>query len=477
MGLNIFNARLSEISNKDYLFLHYDYFRLKKLIDKDIHNLPRKVNEYFEVISGYAFSSKDYTDVGVKLIRISNISKYGELLYTEMSKLPIEYQDKYSKYLLKNNDIIIGMTGDGKNFKTGIVLNSTNNVLLNQRVGILRLKENIKYNEKFFYYMTKLDFFQNQIKIVAMGKTQKNVSPFDLLKIQIPNTNLKIQNKAIEKIKPIEKEIQTLKAEKKDDLEIINNVFSKEFNIDLTEVKRLDSTKQFNLKLQNTILKNDLIRTSFKWHKLKIIQSYMYKDIKCIEKLSNFIISTKNGWSPQSSEVEKGTPILGQEHILKNGKISLLASKYTVLTRNNIEDFYIKKNDFFVSRGNTVELVALAGIVTDDIEDNILYPDLYIKIEFNEEYINKQYMAYLFNSFFGRIYFKHVAKGKNQTMVKVSSKELHDFYVPLPDKTMQQEIVDKIQTQIDSQKDVDKQIEDKQGEISKIIEDCIQKNG
>ena len=309
-----------------------------------------------------------------------------------------------------------------------------------------------------------------------MGKTQKNVSPFDLLKIKIPNIDLEIQNKIMEKIEPIEKEIETLKTENKDNLEIINDVFLKEFNIDLEEVKKLDNTKKFNLKLQDIILKNDLIRTSFKWQKLEIIQSYMYKNIKCIEKLSKYIISTRNGWSPQSSEVEEGTPVLGQEHILKNGKISLLASKYTVLTRNNIENFYIKKNDFFVSRGNTIELVALAGLVTDDIEDNILYPDLYIKIDFDEKYINKQYMAYLFNSFFGRIYFKHVAKGKNQTMVKVSSKELYDFHVPLPDKTIQQAIVDKIQTQIDSQNKIEEQIENKQEEISQIIENAIQSN-
>ena len=57
------------------------------------------------------------------------------------------------------------------------------------------------------------------------------------------------------------------------------------------------------------------------------------------------MIITKNGWSPQSSEVEDGTPILGQEHILKDGKIELSPSKFTTLSKNNIEDFYIKEND------------------------------------------------------------------------------------------------------------------------------------
>jgi len=144
----------------------------------------------------------------------------------------------------------------------------------------------------------------------------------------------------------------------------------------------------------------------------------------------------------------------------------LSASKFTTLIKSNIEDFYIKKNDFFVSRGNTVELVAIAGVVVDEIEEDIIYPDLYIKIELDEFYINKQYLAYLFNSFFGRIYFKHVSKGKNQTMVKISAKELYDFYLPIPT-----EEIHKIQ--IDNQKEIDKQIEEKEDEISRIIEDCI----
>ena len=150
MGLNTFSAKLSEISNKNYLFLHYNYFRLKKLIDTDIHKLTKKVSEYFEIKSGFAFSSKDYTDDGIKLIRISNISKYDELLYSEMSLLPIEYRNKYKKYLLQNNDIVIGMTGDGKTFKTGIVLNIIDDVLLNQRVGILRLKKILNTMKDFF---------------------------------------------------------------------------------------------------------------------------------------------------------------------------------------------------------------------------------------------------------------------------------------------------------------------------------------
>ncbi len=330
------------------------------------------------------------------------------------------------------------------------------------------------WNKKFVLYLLRTDILKNLLdNHIYRGIGISSYQESDFLKIQIPTIPLNIQNEIVKKLEPIEQEIQNLKVHKKDPLKIMNEVFADEFKIDLQKVFELDSIKSFSLKLQNVDSRNDLIRTSYKWHKLETIQSFMYEEIDCIEKLGKFIIQTKNGWSPESSEIEEGMPVLGQEHILKKGIIDLNPTKYTTLTKNNIQDFFVKQNDFFVSRGNTVELVALAGVVLEDIEQDIIYPDLYIKIDFNDELVDKQYMAFLFNSFIGRIYFKHVAKGKNQTMVKVSSKELLEFYLPLPDLIKQQQIVEKIKSQIDSQKLIDEQIEQKQKEISDLIYRCV----
>jgi type I restriction enzyme, S subunit len=207
---------------------------------------------------------------------------------------------------------------------------------------------------------------------------------------------------------------------------------------------------------------------------MQFIQEKLHEKIDCIKVLGSYIKATKNGWSPLSVEYGEGTPILGQEHFAFDGTLKIEPSKFTEETRNNIKDFYIKQGDFFVSRGNTVDLVALASIVKDEINNDILFPDLYIKVEFDETEINKEYVAYLFNSFFGRLYFKYVAKGKNQTMVKISSVELLNFRFPLPNKDLQTKIVEKIKTQIDKQNIFDSQIEFKQQEISKIIADAIQ---
>jgi len=460
-------SKISISKLAQHKFIRFD---LKYWIIQDNINLNNFIllKDLFEIINGNSYTQYyvEYkTDKA--FIRIGNLTFKGKINNTNLIYLDENFQIPKDKKL-KYNDLILATIGATIG-KINLAREYDNGAFSNNTV-VLRAKKII--NPIFYEKLFQTNLMQKYIFGIASQKAQPNLQTYDIEEIKIPNIDLILQNKAIKQIEPIEKEIQILKLQKKEHLEIINDIFNDEFQLNIDEINKLDNQKQFDLKLTNVTLKNDSLRTSFKWHKLEKIQSYMYKDINCIEKLSKYIIATKNGWSPESSEIEDGIPVLGQEHILKNGKISLSASKFTTLTKSNIQDFYVKKDDFFVSRGNTVELVAMAGLVTDEVEENILYPDLYIKIEF-DKIINKQYIAYLFNSFIGRLYFKHVAKGKNQTMVKVSSKELYDFYLPIPSKVIQQKLVTKIKTKIDNQKDIDKQIKQKQDEISRIIEDSI----
>lgn len=442
VGWNIFQANSNNlIPLRDILIPTYEIFDYKD--DEEYKGIPtgqEYLNEFGDIIS-----------------------------YQIITK---ENHPNRLKYKINSNSILISSLKGARTPALNFDFDLSGYVFSN---GFYIFQVSDNWNKKFILHLLRTNRLKNILdNNICRGIGISSYKEEDLLKIQIPNIDLSIQSQAIKQIEPIEKEIQNLKSQKKEDLEIINDVFSEEFDIDLQEVNRLDNIKKFNLKLQNVSFKNNLVRVSFKWQKLEQIQSYIYKNIRNIVKLSNHIIHINNGWSPVSSDIEDGTPVLGQENILKNGKISLQASKYTSLSRNNVANFYISKNDFFVSRGNTVDLVAMAGVVKDDVNKNIIYPDLYIKVEFDNT-VDKQYMAYLFNSFIGRVYFKHVSKGKNQTMVKISSKELLDFYLPLAGLKEQARIVKKIKLQLDTQKEIDSKIKKKQAEISLLIEEAIKK--
>ena len=158
--------------------------------------------------------------------------------------------------------------------------------------------------------------------------------------------------------------------------------------------------------------------------------------------LGKAVLSTQNGWSPRCNGGP--TPVLSLA-CLQNGTIDLTARKWTDLSRNDIDRFFVKEGDFFYSRGNTPELVALAGIASK-VNENIVFPDLLTRVEFDIELILPQYAVVLFNNTFGRQYFGNVPLGASPSMVKVSQKYMKNFQVPfLGNIKMQQKIIEKIQ--------------------------------
>ncbi|MBU1500314.1 restriction endonuclease subunit S, partial [Patescibacteria group bacterium] len=70
-------------------------------------------------------------------------------------------------------------------------------------------------------------------------------------------------------------------------------------------------------------------------------------------------------------------------------------------------------------------------------------------------------------------YFKYSAKGKNQTMVKISSDELNNFYLPVPSLKDQQKIVDEIKAELDKQEEMKQKIESERVKIDEIIGKAI----
>lgn len=220
--------------------------------------------------------------------------------------------------------------------------------------------------------------------------------------------------------------------------------------------------------------RNPNLRNSARWHKIAPIQEAMYANITCIKKLGDYIASTKNGWSPSCRESDSLNLVFGVSCISKNGVINYDDIKISDQTRTNIETYFAQENDFFVGRGNTTDLVALASVVEElPDEKNIIFPDLFIRIDFDEKIISKKYLAYLFNSIIGRYYFKYSAKGKNQTMVKISSDEINGFFLPVPPLNIQQRIIDEIKIELDSQEIIKTEIEVERNKIDEIIENAI----
>ena len=470
MGV-IAKTKFSEISKSHYLFSTYNYFRLRKLIDAKSYFQQVRLGDFFEIISGFAFSSKDYTDEGVSVCRIGDISKNNELLVDEMLKLPDEYFDVYEKYRVLQNDILIGLTGDGKFFKTCLVNLAEPEILLNQRVGILRLKKDIEnVSVKFISLLFNTDEVQNQIRIVAMGKTQKNVSPFDILNIKIPKTDFSEQESLVAKIIPVENEIITLKTNYLQPVNVVNRVFGEEFDFDWDEFEKIKRERTYNSSILN-FSNNVDCRMGIRFHNKagKYVQTFLEQITN--KRIKNFIsepIVLGKSVSPKNYDEDGEYFYIAMSNIktwaFDPEDCKKVSDEYSSSNLNKT----VQKGDILLARSGegTIGKVALI----EDEEINGIFADFTQRIRLSD--FDPLCAYYYFRSdFFQYLVYTHKKGLGNNTNIFPS--QIKEFPMPNWDKRKQAEIVDVIKNQLDEQRVIDRQIEEKQKAINKIIDEAI----
>ncbi len=472
--VSFFKTNISELNQDQYVRFDIDYIEFKRSIRDVNFKYLKDYVKNFE--TGQPITRDDYSEEGERTdyihLVVRNI-KNGELDLKDPIYIKEEKGLSLSSFKIEKGDIVVAISANcGASFYFENIVEGYQ-LTLSHYLAKFKVNTDL-INPRLLAYYLNSKTIQKYFRATETGKTQKNLSKTYLreLPILLP-TDINKQNEIFETINLFEFEISKLKNSKINQKYIINQVVSDEFNIYISDVASIDGVAKLNVKLSSISPRNNNLRDSFRWNKMQHIQNFLYKDIDCIHLLGNFIIETKNGWSPLSVDGGEGIPVLGQEHFSIDGVLKISPSKFTEVTKNNIDDYFIQQGDFFVSRGNTVDLVALASVVEEEISEDIIFPDLYIKIQLDETRIDKKYLALLFNSFFGRLYFKCASKGKNQTMVKISSSELYDFYLPIPDIEIQRQVVKKIQTQIDAQSHIDREIENNMAKINLIIEEAI----
>ena len=156
-----------------------------------------RLGDCVKIIGGYAFKSYELKSVvGNRVIRISDISENGLV-----NKNVVKYNgyEDLSQYLIRENDILIAMTGGtvGKS----LLLNKTLSepLLLNQRVAIIRnFWINVEYLNIFLHSP-----YIKQIINKKKNSTNDNISMSDLNGFFMPLPPIKEQYRIVEKIKDV----------------------------------------------------------------------------------------------------------------------------------------------------------------------------------------------------------------------------------------------------------------------------------
>ena len=381
-----------------------------------------RLKEICDLQNGYAFKSTDYIEKSNTLnCRMSNI-RPGAVFDIEYSPkyLPDEFVKEYEEFILKDGDIVIAMTdlaGDPKILGVPAEVNTKGkNVLLNQRVGKLKIKNKDKIYYSYLKYVLSNPANKEYYKKFAGGGLQLNISKKDILNLEIPiyeiNKQMEISNK-LDKIQEIinirKKQIEQLD-------ELIKSQFVEMFDIPLNRLK------------SNQTVSLDTV----------------YKNINV-----GYVGQAKDDY------VSSGIPYLRTQNVRVN-HIDLNGLIY-------IKDEFHKKNkksivypgDIVVSRVGVNR--GMAAVIPNNIKEANIANCLIIKKNSN---VNSTYISYFLNNSFGTDPKFGSTVGSAQGVINTSV--LRKWQVYIPSIELQNKFA-RIVEQIDKQKfEIQKSLEETQ---------------
>lgn len=146
-----------------------------------------ELGELIQYVKGFAFKSKDYTESGIRIIRVSDTT-YNSIKDECAVYMEISRAREFDEWKLYKNDIILSTVGskppmfDSLVGKAILVSKKYEGALLNQNAVILRSK---KVNQKLIYNNLKRPNYIKYIETIFRGNAnQASINLNDLFKFQ-----------------------------------------------------------------------------------------------------------------------------------------------------------------------------------------------------------------------------------------------------------------------------------------------------
>ena len=198
-------GKLKKDKNESYIYKGDDNCYYEK-VGKEVRNitddLPFEIHDnwtwirlsnYCYLNGGYAFKSNNFSNEGIRVIRISDFDEDG-IKSKEIKRYP--YSNEMDKSKIEVNDIIVCMTG-GTVGKSLYIKQLEEPSYLNQRVALIRTKDKLS---DYLATVFKSPYIQELVKD-NITSTNDNISMNFLNNILIPippfNEQLRIQSKLL----------------------------------------------------------------------------------------------------------------------------------------------------------------------------------------------------------------------------------------------------------------------------------------
>lgn len=165
----------------------------------------KKLGDVCDVLNGFSFKSQDYTQDGIRVIRISDVQS-GYISDKDKVFYPYEKLNEFKKYVLNEGDIVMSLTGNPG--RIAVIDSCSIPCALNQRVACLRAKNVIG---SYLFYLFNCKEFESIALANSTGGAQKNLSTTWLNNHIIPVPSLSEQSRIVSILDTFTASIDNLK--------------------------------------------------------------------------------------------------------------------------------------------------------------------------------------------------------------------------------------------------------------------------
>ena len=173
-----------------------------------------KTEKQIELSTGFAFKSSEYSENNIdhKLLRGANITR-GKLRWKKEITKFWKYTPDFEKFLLEENDIVIGMDGSLVGRNSAIITKKDLPLLLVQRVARLKTKDGL--NPKYLFYHIDNGRFIKYVDTVKTNTGIPHISGKNIQNYKITFPPIGEQNRIASILSKVDEHIQDNKKELK----------------------------------------------------------------------------------------------------------------------------------------------------------------------------------------------------------------------------------------------------------------------
>ncbi|MGH4120518.1 restriction endonuclease subunit S [Clostridium sp.] len=182
-------------------FLSHEDWRIELLLSDDNENIQMfknsnlekvKLKDVAEVFRGKSILKKDTKASNISVVNISNIED-GEINYLNMDTIEEQEERKIKRYELVNNDVLLSCRGTA--IKSAVFKAQDKLIIASANLIVIRPKEKIlgEYIKIFFESPIGIAI----IKSFQRGTTIMNINHSDIMEMEIPIVQLRVQEEMI----------------------------------------------------------------------------------------------------------------------------------------------------------------------------------------------------------------------------------------------------------------------------------------